>query len=212
MFNLEQSIAELRRKMLAVGIKTPEPLEELEMQLRQLREELAQHTKTELEERKTSGSAGKKAGTLDCRDGTINIFELEQSIADWRTQMLAVGVKTPVPLEELEIHLREEIEQQVKSGLSEQDAFNSAVQKIGQANVIQNEFQKRTPGPRISLVFLALSLCFAVASICGLSFVHSSQPFIKTCGLLVFVGSIAGMTGNCIFCGTIYFSRRKSRC
>ena len=41
-----------------------------------------------------------------------NMFDLEQSIADWRRQMLAAGIKTPVPLEELESHLREEIERQ----------------------------------------------------------------------------------------------------
>jgi len=70
------------------------------------------------------------------------MFDLEQSIADWRKQMLAAGIKSPVPLEELEIHLREEIERQVKSGLSEQEFFNSAVQKIGQAHIIQNEFKK----------------------------------------------------------------------
>ena len=57
------------------------------------------------------------------------MFDLEQSIADWRRQMLAAGIKTPVPLEELEIHLREEIEQQMKSGLSAQQAFEIAVKK-----------------------------------------------------------------------------------
>jgi len=30
------------------------------------------------------------------------MFNLEQSIADWRRQMIAGGIKTPVPLEELE--------------------------------------------------------------------------------------------------------------
>ena len=44
------------------------------------------------------------------------MFDLEKSIADWRTQMLAAGIKSPVPLEELESHLREEITQQTKSG------------------------------------------------------------------------------------------------
>ena len=68
--------------------------------------------------------------------------DLEQSIADWRKQMLAAGIKTPVPLEELEIHLREEVEQQLKSGLNEQEAFNSAIQKIGQAHMVQKEFKK----------------------------------------------------------------------
>ena len=42
------------------------------------------------------------------------MFDLEKSIAEWRKQMLSAGIKTPVPLEELEIHLREEIEQQIK--------------------------------------------------------------------------------------------------
>ena len=70
------------------------------------------------------------------------MFDLEQSIAEWRRQMLAAEIKSPVPLEELEIHLREEIERQMTSGLSEQKIFNSAVQKIGQAHMIQNEFKK----------------------------------------------------------------------
>jgi hypothetical protein len=56
--------------------------------------------------------------------------------------MLAAGIKSPVPLEELEIHLRDEIEQQTKSGLSETEAFKTAIQKIGQAHVVQNEFKK----------------------------------------------------------------------
>ena len=51
------------------------------------------------------------------------MFNLEQSLADWRQQMLAAGIKTPVPLEELETHLREEIERQMKSGLPKQEAF-----------------------------------------------------------------------------------------
>jgi hypothetical protein len=72
------------------------------------------------------------------------MFDLEQSISDWRLQMLAAGIKTPVPLEELESHLREEIERQIKSGLSlnEQEAFNFAVRKIGQAEKLKMEFQK----------------------------------------------------------------------
>jgi hypothetical protein len=68
------------------------------------------------------------------------MFELEQSIADWRKQMLAAGIKTPVPLEELEIHLREEIEQQMKSGQNEQQAFEIAARQIGHADELQNEF------------------------------------------------------------------------
>ena len=60
------------------------------------------------------------------------MFDLEKEIADWRRQMLAAGIKTPVPLEELESHLREDIERQMKSGLNEQKAFEVSVQRIGQ--------------------------------------------------------------------------------
>ncbi len=70
------------------------------------------------------------------------MFDLEKATADWRKQMLAAGIKSPVPLEELESHLREEIERQMKSGLDEQEIFNSAVQKIGQANLLKTEFKK----------------------------------------------------------------------
>ena len=70
------------------------------------------------------------------------MFDLEQSIMDWRRQMLDAGIKTPVPLEELEIHLREDIERQMVSGLNEQKAFEIAVQEIGKANMLKNEFKK----------------------------------------------------------------------
>jgi hypothetical protein len=70
------------------------------------------------------------------------MFNLEPSIAEWRRQMLAAGIQTPVPLEELEIHLREDIAQQMKTGSNQQDAFSSAVQKLGSAHTVQTEFMK----------------------------------------------------------------------
>jgi hypothetical protein len=70
------------------------------------------------------------------------MFDLEQAIADWRSQMLAAGIKTPVPLEELEIHLREEIEQSMKLGLSVRNAFQISAQQIGQPKMLNGEFKK----------------------------------------------------------------------
>jgi hypothetical protein len=70
------------------------------------------------------------------------MFDLEQSISEWRKQMLAAGIKFPVPLEELENHLREEMERQMQSGLNEQKGFEISVQKIGQPKVLKNEFKK----------------------------------------------------------------------
>jgi hypothetical protein len=70
------------------------------------------------------------------------MFNLEQSIAEWRNQMLATGIKSPVPLEELESHLRDEIETQIKSGEHVKQAFEGAVWTIGNARVLKDEFKK----------------------------------------------------------------------
>ena len=70
------------------------------------------------------------------------MFDPEQAIAEWRRTMLAAGIKSPVPLDELEIHLRDEIERQMKSGLTELQAFVFATQQMGEAGLLKNEFSK----------------------------------------------------------------------
>jgi len=65
------------------------------------------------------------------------MFDLEQSIAGWRRQMLAAGIKAPVPMEELETHLREDVEQQMKSGLGAQQAFEISATRIGEAALVK---------------------------------------------------------------------------
>jgi hypothetical protein len=70
------------------------------------------------------------------------MFDLEQSIAEWRQQMLAAGIKTPVPLEELESHLRDDIERQMKSGTNPQQALENSIQRIGPADELEGEFKK----------------------------------------------------------------------
>jgi hypothetical protein len=94
------------------------------------------------------------------------MFDLEKSIADWRLQMLAAGIKTPVPLEELEIHLREEIEQQIQLGLKGQNAFEIATRQIGSASTLKKEFKKsnmKTLNLKVAiLTFTALAFLDAV--------------------------------------------------
>jgi hypothetical protein len=70
------------------------------------------------------------------------MFILEQSIAEWRRQLLAAGIKTPVPLEELESHLREEIARQMELGIDERQAFEISAAQIGEAALVKNEFKK----------------------------------------------------------------------
>lgn len=70
------------------------------------------------------------------------MFDLEKSIADWRTQMLAAGIKTPAPLEELEIHLREQVEWQINLGADPQKALDMAISQLGRPDVLKQEFKK----------------------------------------------------------------------
>jgi hypothetical protein len=70
------------------------------------------------------------------------MFNLEQAIIGWRKQMLAVGIKSPAPLDELESHLRDEVEQQMRSGANLEKAFEEAVQSLGEARTLKSEFKK----------------------------------------------------------------------
>ena len=76
----------------------------------------------------------------DC--GRDSMFDLEQAIAEWRRRMLAAGIKTPVPLEELESHLRDDVEAQIDLGTDTQRAFESATRRIGPAMELRSEFQQ----------------------------------------------------------------------
>jgi hypothetical protein len=70
------------------------------------------------------------------------MFNLEQSISEWRGQMLSAGVKNSDIVDELESHLREDWARRVESGESEEQAFEGAVQGIGQASSLKHEFEK----------------------------------------------------------------------
>jgi hypothetical protein len=97
------------------------------------------------------------------------MFNLEESISEWRRRMLAAGIKTPVPLEELESHLREDIAQQKQSGLSAEQAFAIAVEKIGQAPELKSEFKKvGAPMDMQKIIKLAGVICVGIALFCPL--------------------------------------------
>lgn len=70
------------------------------------------------------------------------MFELEQEILKWRRQMTGGGIKSPRVLAELESHLRDDVEEQERAGASAQRAFETAVQRLGQAAALECEFEK----------------------------------------------------------------------
>ncbi|EEF57436.1 permease prefix domain 1-containing protein [Pedosphaera parvula] len=137
------------------------------------------------------------------------MFDLDKAIKQWRHQMLAAGIRSPVPLEELESHLHEEIEQQMKLGRSEAEAFNSAVKKIGQARMVQSEFKKveetrKARNAKLAeiVILIATSLhsliavCFFLFKFQGISELTSGQQISglaasATLALLVWGGRLS---------------------
>jgi hypothetical protein len=79
------------------------------------------------------------------------MMNLEQAIAEWRRQMLAAGINNPVPLEELESHLRQDIHALVSAGKEESEAFQLAVSRLGSPAAVRIEFSKIRSGPILSV-------------------------------------------------------------
>jgi hypothetical protein len=75
------------------------------------------------------------------------MFNLEQSIAEWRRQMLAAGIKTPMTLDELENHLREDVRALQSAGKPADQAFELAVSRLGTPGPLRTEFAKLKKNP-----------------------------------------------------------------
>ena len=70
------------------------------------------------------------------------MFNLDQAIAEWRQHIITCGMKFSEALDEMESHLREDVEQQVHSGATEEQAFKIAVLRLGEAVALKKEFMK----------------------------------------------------------------------
>jgi len=126
------------------------------------------------------------------------MFDLDTAIGKWRRQL---GGSADV-LDELEGHLRDDIDQQVKSGSNLEEVFQIAVQRFGSATCVQEEFKKNTrmnpPKDKVTRIVGALGFgSFAVLSTVALfSNVISATTnerllglgAIATSGFLLFVG------------------------
>ena len=78
------------------------------------------------------------------------MFNHERAIAEWRLRMLTAGFKPGEVLDELESHLRDDIEEQMRSGIDAEKAFEAAVERVGEACALKVEFERageagRTP-------------------------------------------------------------------
>jgi len=76
--------------------------------------------------------------------------------------MTAGGVKNSSVLDELESHLREDVERELRAGVEVQKAFAAAVQKLGPASALRNEFKKSRAATVAEKLMIAVAV-FVVA-------------------------------------------------
>jgi hypothetical protein len=70
------------------------------------------------------------------------MFDLEEAVAGWRVQMQAAGIMSPALLDELESHLRDEIQRLIGSRVTQDEAFQRAARELGNGAELTQEFSK----------------------------------------------------------------------
>src|SRR4051812_10008843 len=116
------------------------------------------------------------------------MFNLDEAITDWRRQMAAGGIKSAGGLDEMEGHLREDVERQMKLGLNEVEAFRTAVQRIGPVQAVRNEF-KKVEAAREGRRWRAFEIAFLAAVLLNPLLVGGLAFFVKD-------GSFSEMTSG----------------
>ncbi len=70
------------------------------------------------------------------------MFDLELNISSWCDYLRSSGKLDEVDVIELENHLREQIDELIENGLSEDEAFLISVKRLGNVNLISEEYSK----------------------------------------------------------------------
>ncbi len=120
--------------------------------------------------------------------------DLNVKIGEWRSHMAAGGIKSSVVLDELESHLREEIERQMCSGADESKAFENAVQKIGSSELIESEFAKIRRCKEVPVGRVVGAACCAMAALYSMVL----APALITVSELSFGQRLLGLGSFCL--------------
>ena len=129
-------------------------------------------------------------GPFDFRKvmGEKTMFDLNEQIKNWRDDLAQSQTLEKTDIDELENHLREEIERLAASELSEQEAFLVAAHRLGHSDGLSEEFAKiNAPMLWRKRLFWAGAVVFA-----WLIVTYIGQVVSRTC---VLVGVFAGLRG-----------------
>ncbi|HQU72263.1 MAG TPA: permease prefix domain 1-containing protein [Calditrichia bacterium] len=70
------------------------------------------------------------------------MFNLNRQILKWRIGLMVRGAFEKSDLDELESHLRDDIDALKRIGCSEEEAFHKAAQRLGDARFLRQEYLK----------------------------------------------------------------------
>jgi hypothetical protein len=120
------------------------------------------------------------------------MFNIDTAVSEWRARMLAAGVRNVTDLDELTEHLRSDVEEQLRSGADAEFAFASAVERIGAASKVREEFSKvrARPGARLESWFSAGLVMLLIATVLGCELVFSTLRM----NMVQQVSAFAGLT------------------
>jgi len=116
------------------------------------------------------------------------MFNLEDQIQDWRRALSSEDVCGVSDLEELELHLREEIANLTDTGLSPAEAFMIATRRLGDIHPLAREFAKVNPNGvfRKRLLWMSIGILgYMLAKYC-------STGLSKCMALLAVQGGLRG--------------------
>jgi hypothetical protein len=133
----------------------------------------------------------------------------EPDIADWRRQLFTTGIKDAEVLDELENHLREDIERRIRAGGDARRAFQLAAARFGEPHALKVEFdrvEKRKRkymkrsliiGAGILGVIVGMALVMpAVAQYRQIGAMRNDEPWLFLIGsLMTLAGCFAGVRG-----------------
>jgi len=119
------------------------------------------------------------------------MFDLNTAILEWRRRMVGGGVTQPEVLDELESHLREDVERQTRAGAVPEDAFELAAKRLGEAAMLKAEFKgSRSAAARLwTRVFLGTAGLAYICTVAYALLAHEMSSRERLLGYLALVVS-----------------------
>jgi len=127
--------------------------------------------------------------------------DLNEKISEWRSRMAAGGIKSPAVLDELESHLREDVEREARAGWDGVAAFENAVNRIGRSDLLKAEFAKiKESKEKLMSRIIGIACCvftslYSLMLAPHLFLIHELSPMERILGLTAVIITLVSLVG-----------------